>query len=297
MTDLAAAADFIWLHARLIDRHRFAHLFLGAGAEAVVRTLRGYQNADGGFGHALEPDLRTPTSQPAAGHHALEFLAEAGALDDPMAQTACDFLVTIARPDGGIPFLLPTALDHPRAPWWQAGDDSSLIQTAANAAVLHRARVGHPWLDGATAFCWARVDAGRIHSAYDARFAVAFLDAVPDADRAEEALDRLGPTLVDRGFVVLDPLTERGDAAFTPLELAPDPAGRSRRLFTPDVIGRHLDALGDEQQDDGGWTFPWPAWAPAAAHEWRGWVTIDALKVLRANGRLEGAVTVGRADA
>jgi hypothetical protein len=284
MTDLDAAADFIWRHARLIDRHRFAHLFLGADAEPVVRALRAYQNADRGFGHALEPDLRTPASQPGAVQHVLEMLAEAGAFDDPMVGDACDFLASITRDDGGIPFVLPSALDHPHAPWWQPADESSLIQTAANAAVLHEQRHRHPWLDGATAFCWEQIDAGRLGGAYGARFAVAFLDAVPDEARAEAALQRIGPRLPEDGLVALDPAQVTGET-FTPLDYSPRPELRSRRMFAPEAIDAHLDALAAGQQDDGGWTFPWPAWAPAAELDWRGYVTVDALKVLSANGR------------
>ena len=33
-------------------------------AQAVAEVLRGYVNPDGGFGSALEPDLRTSESQP-----------------------------------------------------------------------------------------------------------------------------------------------------------------------------------------------------------------------------------------
>jgi hypothetical protein len=293
MTDLDRAADFIWRHARLIDRHRFAHLFLGAGAEPVVRALRAHQNPDGGAGHALEPDLRTPTSQPGAVQHVLEMLAECGALGHPMTDEAAGFLASITRADGGIPFVLPSAADHPRAPWWQPADESSLTQTAANAAALHVHGSSHPWLDGATAFCWERIEAGRFDGAYDARFAVAFLDAVPDATRAEAALDALGPRLVDEGWVTLDP-DVAAELAFTPLQIAPEPGARSRRLFDVDAIDAHLDALAGAQRDDGGWTFPWPEWSPAATLDWRGWITVDALKVLRANGRLAAdAATAG----
>jgi hypothetical protein len=288
MTDLDAAAGFIWRHARLIDRHRFAHLFLGADPDPVVRALRAHQNADGGFGHALEPDIRTPASQPGATMHALEMLAEAGAFDDPMAGDVCDWLSTITREDGGIPFVLATGLEYPHAPWWQPADESSVIQTAAHAAVLHEQGHAHPWLDGATAFCWDRIDSGSLDGAYAARFAVAFLDAVPDEARAGAALDRLGPWLVDEGLVALDPADVTGET-FTPLDYSSRPDRRSRRMFPAEAIDAHLDALAAGQQDDGGWTFPWPAWCPAVELDWRGDVTVDALKVLRANGRLAGA--------
>ena len=62
--DLDRAADFVWRNARLLDRHLFARRFLGQSPEHVIHSLRSYQNDDGGFGNALEPDLRGPDSQP-----------------------------------------------------------------------------------------------------------------------------------------------------------------------------------------------------------------------------------------
>ena len=64
--DHAAAENFIWSAARLVDRHRYSMLFADGSGGRVVESLRGYRNPDGGFGHALEPDLRCPASQPRA---------------------------------------------------------------------------------------------------------------------------------------------------------------------------------------------------------------------------------------
>jgi hypothetical protein len=33
-------------------------------------------------------------------------------------------------------------------------------------------------------------------------------------------------------------------------------------------------------------TFNWPAWSPAAERDWRGYLTVSNLVILRANGRL-----------
>ena len=62
------------------------------------------------------------------------------------------------------------------------------------------------------------------------------------------------------------------------------PSG-ARALFDDATVQAHLDHLAQGQQDDGGWTFNWPAWSPAAERDWRGFLTVDALRVLRANGR------------
>jgi hypothetical protein len=60
----AAAERYMDLHARLIDRLRFAHRFRGGPTGPVLSVLRGYQNPDGGFGNAIEPDLRGSVGQP-----------------------------------------------------------------------------------------------------------------------------------------------------------------------------------------------------------------------------------------
>ena len=76
----------------------------------------------------------------------------------------------------------------------------SLTQTAANAAALHALGARHPWLEGADAFLWARIDGldlGRAEPtpglAHDVRFSIGFLDAVPDEARAIAALTRWRP--------------------------------------------------------------------------------------------------------
>ena len=271
MIDFDAAAGFIHRTARLLERHRFSQRFKGAGPEPVVRTLRAYRNADGGFGHALEPDLRDPASQPAATQAALEVLHEAGAREAELIDGACGFFTAIARADGGIPFCLPSAAAHPRGPWWQPADATSLTQTAANAAALHALGHEHPWLERADAYVWRRVEARDfLDSSYDVLFTIWFLGAVPDAARAEAALDALRPQLA--GQLTLDH--------------APLPGSRARRLFEPAKVERELDALEAGQLDDGGWTFDFPAWAPGPEQEWRGIMTLRALVLLRDNGRL-----------
>ena len=77
-TYLNRAAAFLAGNARLIDRRRFDLVTGRDDAAGVLAALAGYRNADGGFGWALEPDLRSPESQPAGALHAFEALEEAG---------------------------------------------------------------------------------------------------------------------------------------------------------------------------------------------------------------------------
>jgi hypothetical protein len=288
--DLDAATTFVHTNARVLERHRLALLRGDGDGEAVVRALLAYRNDDGGFGHALEPDLRAPHSQPAGVQTAMELLHEAGrAGDDPLVAPAADFLLSVTRDDGGVPFVLENAMPYPHAPPWRVADASSLTQTSANAAALHALGARHPWLDGADAFLWARIEALDLETTeatpglgYDVRFSIAFLDAVPDEQRAVAALDHLEPGLRTSGLVA----TERTGDIQAPLDFSPWPDSRSRRLFTAEELETDLDALAAGQDPDGGWRFPWPAWSEGATQEWRGVVTLHALRVLRANGRL-----------
>lgn len=281
--DREAARTFLHANARILERRRLEHLFEGGPRAPVLHALRAYRNDDGGFGHALEPDMRAPTSQPVGIHTALEILHEIAAQDDPMVGPAGDWLTTIAREDGGIPFVLESALPYPHAPWWRHSDASSHTQTAANAAALHALGVSHPWLTGADEFLFARIaelDASRLGEdvglGYDVRFSFHFLDAHPDEARAEAALDALGPI----------PDIEPGSELPSPLDLSPAPGTRSRRRFDGAAIERDLDVLEQAQQDDGGWRVSWPDWNAAASVEWRGVATLNALKTLSANGRM-----------
>src|SRR5215469_9696007 len=154
--DLSKATDFMWRAARLLERHRFAFLFLDGEQQKVLEALRPYQNADGGFGNGLEPDVRAPVSQPVPTWTALCILDEAEAFDDPMVTRACEYLLSITTTEGGVPFVLPSVREYPRAPWWETVDQplASLNPTAAVAALLHKHRIAHPWLTDATEYCW-----------------------------------------------------------------------------------------------------------------------------------------------
>src|SRR5262249_59371381 len=127
--------------AGLADRQRFAHLCPDGQSAQVVAALRGYQNADGGFGNALEPDKRCPDSQPVDVEVALRVLDELGdegLWRDPLIERVFDFLARITTAEGGIPFVLPTVRAYPRAPWWEADDNppASPNPTAAIVGLL-----------------------------------------------------------------------------------------------------------------------------------------------------------------
>jgi hypothetical protein len=215
--------------------------------------------------------------------YALEMLHEAGGLDSEMARNARAWIAQVAGPDGGIPQALPGFEPYPHAPWWSIAPGSML--TMALAAVLHTGAItDDPWLARATDWCWRAIESSTKPSGYWLKFACAFLDSVPDEDRARAALKALAAR-ADPSALVVEGGVE--GEAIRPLDISPRPGTRSRELFVADAhVEDHLDAVEEGQQDDGGWMFDWRAWSPAQTSAWRGVVTIRALTWLRDNGRL-----------
>jgi hypothetical protein len=284
--DMGKAVQFLAANARVLDRRRYERLFAGGGAQPVRDAVAAYRNPDGGFGQALEPDGRAAASQPAAVELALRILHETDVWDGDLAVGACAWLEATAPAGGGAAFVDPGLDIWPHAPWWvpEEGRPASLIITGLIAGTLHARKVRHPWLDRATGVMWSRIAQLSEPTGYGMLGVLRFLQYVPDRDRALAVFGQIAPLITDSGIVTLDP--DAPGEVHSPLDFAPRPDSLGRALFDEATIKAHLDHLAHAQLDDGGWTFNWLAWSPAAERDWRGYLTVDALSVLHANGRL-----------
>jgi hypothetical protein len=289
--DFDAATAFVAANARVLDRRRFERFFQGGAATPVRDAVAAYRNADGGFGHALEPDCRAPASQPITTEMAFRVMDETDAWDESLVRDACDWLQAVAPAEGGAAFVEPTLSGWPHAPWWapEEGHPASPIATGLISGTLHGRGVRHPWLDRATQTMWTMIGGltevpAAPAGGYVIMAVLRFLQHVPDRDRARGAFDHVGSLLLSQNLVALDP--EAPGEVHKPLDFAPEPDSIARALFDKPTIEAHLDHLAQAQRDDGGWTVNWPAWSPAAERDWRGLVTVDTLRILRANGRL-----------
>ncbi|GGU99234.1 hypothetical protein GCM10010211_78270 [Streptomyces albospinus] len=295
-TLLARAERFIWLTARVLEQRLFAYHFLGGAADPVETALAAYRNDDDGYGHALEPDLRGPVSQPLHTAHALKVLDRIGRCDGRQVERICRYLTRISTPEGALPAVHPSLRGYPAAPWIPVVDDppSALLATGPVVGVLHRNQVWHAWLFRATDYCWAAVESLEETHPYEAEAALAFLDGAPDRPRAAAAARRLGRIVREQGLVLLDP-DRAADvpvaAGYAPGEhhfayhFAPSPDSLARGWFTDKEMDVALDHLVALQEEDGGWPVNWRLWAPGTALEGRPMVTLEALRTLRAYGR------------
>jgi|SRR5579872_4055956 len=292
-----AARRFLEAEGRALDQALLAHALGEAGAEPALVALGAFQNADGGFGHGLEPDTTSPASTAIATSIGLRFLARLGASGrHPIVRAAIEWLDgAIDRERGVWPIIGPEVEQGPHAPWWSWSDD--LAQTWNGFRFNPSAEI-LGWLyayrDAAPLDLVAAAEAGMrrslaetdvIEGAYDLKCAI----RLAENEAAPADLRAPLPALIRKSAAAHDPADEHASVF--------DYAATPSSPFA-DVVADRLDsAIADliaAQQADGGWTCFWDwsyvdakAWANAK-RAWRGWLTREALETLAAHRRIEG---------
>jgi hypothetical protein len=279
------ARQFIHTQARLLERLLFSVRFEQTDPAAVGRLISAYQNSDGGLGHALEPDLRCPESQPLFVEVGLSALHEVGWRDEQLCLSICSFLESVSGSDGLIPTILPNALLSPRASHWSSAGVPDLNPTAGICGLLHFQGIRHPWLERATQRCCQLLLEAPPPEAHTLVSATYLAEYHPDPQVRDQLAVLIAASLPQARFFIPDaPVQEYG---LTPLHFARTPASRWRSLFSDKQIEGHLDDLMSKQQADGGWPISWEAPGPAAVCEWRGRGTWEAVSTLVAYGRMQ----------
>ncbi len=297
------ARRFLRESARPLERALFAHAFEGGDAAAIVSALRPSRNDDGGFGHALEPDLRMPGSTVLATNQALRVLRRAGAPGDhPCVGGAVDWLVGAFDPDLGAWRSVPAEAERwPHANHWawtlHADGKRWPVAVLPKAEILahfhaYPERVPPRLLAEQTQRLALDLEVADASLGPDA---LVHCDAFVHTKAApREARDAVARRVREIGLaMVCRDATRWSDYVAKPYKLAPLPDSTLARDLAEDVA-RNLDYEIAQQQAEGAWAPYWSwrgaypeAWA-AAEREWRGEVTLGLLESLRAFGRIEG---------
>jgi hypothetical protein len=300
------ARGFMKTGARPLDRVVFEQRFEDGPAKAMIAELARFRNEDGGFGHALEPDLRTPTSSALATALALRLLAGVKcSAHDPLVHGAVQFLLVTFDQRKQVWRVAPyDANSYPHAPWWHNDhgsladtfDDFQVIPRAQIVGLLHeyRALVPADWLAEVTERAVADIEAMDSQAFGGGGDALRYaLDLAESAGLPNRFRERLRAKLraVTLSVVSLDP-GEWNTYSAPPLKIAPSPECVVADLFW-DGLQEHLDYQIEHQSAEGTWDPVWTwgdfypeAWA-RAREEWRGHLTLETLTALRNFGRIE----------
>ena len=302
------ARAFVVDQGRELDHRRFEFHFEAGSADAVVAALASYQNDDGGFGHGLEPDLRTPTSSAIATTVAFQIVREIRApfpifreirapADHALVRKGIEYLLATYDESRQVwPIVPPEVNEAPHAPWWNYEKSA---ETFGQFLVNPRAEILgylHDFSDG--------VPMRLLKILTEA--VLEHLDSLPDEMKMEDILpfirlaetkalpnrDRVWEKLVRAAAhsVVRDP--EQWESyALKPLWLVSSPESPPAAGLAHEVE-MNLDFEVEQQGEDGSWSPTWTwygqypeAWEQAK-REWQARITVDTLKALRDFGRL-----------
>ena len=130
-----------WMHrnARPLDLAVWQYHFEGGSTDTVVKELAYYQNADGGFGSALEPDCWNPDSSPYTTLQAIRILLAVGLGDrnQPMLREALRYLEECpCQREYGWLFSISTNDGYAHAPWWTYSEEANAYESVGLTAEL-----------------------------------------------------------------------------------------------------------------------------------------------------------------
>ncbi|MEI8122449.1 MAG: hypothetical protein WCI20_10380 [bacterium] len=291
------ATQFLLTSARPLEQALFRLHFEDGSAADVVRELAAFQNPDGGFGRALEMDMRTPDSSAIATTHGLQTAREIGLASDHelVRRTLAYLRATCDRQNNVWPIIPPTANNAPHAGWWttknlaESWNHFRANPTAEIAGYLFL--FGSPkdedWrqqvLRGVLDYLAAQPDTMNMH---ELLLFVRLAEMVELPEASREKLTRAVAATVE-----CDP-ARWPKYGLRPLSVVKSPQSPYYAALR-DAVAVNLDYLIREQTTDGSWAPTW-SWAdefpdvwPVARREWQGVLTLDALRTLRAFGRLE----------
>jgi hypothetical protein len=282
---LENGANFIWRNARLLERAIFEYYFYEASPIRIIDILRAYQNEDGGFGHALEPDLRAPDSHPLFVEFALRTLYDCQLRDPTIAHRVCDFLAKHADLQHGIPPIFPSSQNYPRARHWTNRNmEPSWDRLVGLVGLANWQGVHHIWLKNVVDVCLDHMASTTYTDAHTIMNAFCLLESVAQERDVEQLFHKLAQDLVNANYFSIDVPVKT--YALTPLTLAPTPDAYCRQIFSRVQIDAHLNELISLQMADGGWPIQWKPPGEAAQWEWRAQKTVNALVTLHAYGKL-----------
>ena len=272
---LNKARDYVYGHGTLFERALFAWLFDGGSLERLHQVILCYKNADAGYGHGFEHDLRAPQSNPLALEYLLGVMKYCGIPPGELLVGCAAWVESQMQADGSLRNP-PEIRAYPLAPWWQEWGgqkqpDSivgNLIRFGcATPSLVERCK---SWVlaehspESILANDWLFM----AYHAFDFFFAI---DDLPGLPRYQEA------TIEN---IVSCALNAPDEQLATVFSFAPQPDSPLARRLPPEFMARCLDTLERTQEDDGHWR------DQHNLPQWYSMTSINNLLALRRYGRL-----------
>jgi len=125
MINKQLSIDYIKQHARPLEKSLLGYYFNNEQSTSVIKELSKFQNEDGGFGKALEPDVRLTDSSVLATTIAFQKFRELNIpASEEIVQKACRYILNTYDNTNKIWLNVPANVDDAsHATWWNYNGD------------------------------------------------------------------------------------------------------------------------------------------------------------------------------
>jgi len=294
------ALQWLFHHGRDLDQARLLFAFGETDAKPVVDELANYKNPDGGFGHALEADVRLKDSSVIATTVALQVLREVQAdASHAYVQGAISYLVETLDQNALAWDLVPENVDDaPHAPWWDPEDPKTGFTPNPGMEIVshfhhYDTLVPKPLLqeltEAALAYLREHAEHLRMHDIYCTEW-LRKIRSFPEAVQ-QEIMGYLH-SAVNR-VVETDP-TKWTEYCLHPVNIVDSPESPYYHDLR-NAVSINLDYVIDTQKEEGSWPVYWSwgentkyqeAWE-RSQKDWQGVQIIENIKRLLAFSRID----------
>ncbi|QQS38389.1 hypothetical protein IPM62_03315 [Candidatus Woesebacteria bacterium] len=298
---LEKAKEWIRNNGRPLEKSLVKFHFAGESSQGVISALKTFQNEDGGFGNAMEPDLRTPASSILGTSIALQVLRsleiEMGDLD--FVKSAVQYILkNYNEADQSWRIIPRKAEDAPHAPWWNQTDREDnfhgfhLNPAAEILGYLYDYKDLVPAetiLSLSTRVLTELRNLNEIEM-HDFLCCKRLYESKNLNETLKKEIELELLRLLDS--CILKDLSRWSGYGLRPLQVVDSPDSIFINKLAKSV-GENLDYEIDTQDSSGAW-FPTWSWGDnfqsdwdQAKNEWTGIITLDKLKLLKIFGRIE----------
>ncbi len=303
MRTFERARAFIYRNARPLDLARFQYHFENGSREAVLRALSAYQNADGGFGHAVEADCWNPNSTPLHSNTASDILREIDfdGAQHPLVKGLVGWYASGAHFNGKTwNITVESNNDYPHAPWWHTESVSKCHADYNGSAqiagfLLRYAKEGsEPFRLGARVAneAIAALDADSLN---DQHTCLCYLRMLQLAQRGGALENIAHEELSAKLHTAVQRLIERDETKWSAYVCTPSVFIDSpKSVFyagNEEICAAECRFLIDSQLPDGSWNIGWSwqdfpeEWA-ISKNWWKGHLIVQNLLFLRGFGKI-----------
>jgi len=281
------ARNFIMTKSRNLERAMYEFEFENGNKESVLTELKTFQNEDGGFGNAIEPDFRCNESSALGTTIAFQYLSRIKANENinKIKDGISYLLHTVKRTDSYYWEIVPKTVETaPRAPWWNY-HKSRPFSGNPNAEILgylyeYKGLVPHDMLDELTRHILNYIENLQEPEFHELLCFLRLSERMPKGllNQISEKLN----IMVEKCVAVKPELWQQ--YCLQPIQVAQTPHSPYCKMFEH-ILPANLDYIVSKQAEEGCWNPTW-AWGQfedtwqVAKVEWQGWLTLDYLRVL-----------------